>query len=442
MTSPRRVLYLDCFSGISGDMFLGAMMDLGVPVEVLNDGLARLGLPESPRFSVSRQSRSSISGLKVEVIEAGVPSPTEHVHEHEHAPIHQAPDPHDPHHHHDPSDSGHTHAGPSHGHGRAFREIRELIQRADLPGPVQAQSVAIFARIAEAEAKIHGTSPEEVHFHEVGAVDSIADIVGAAIALDYLRPDVVRASAPREGTGFVRCAHGQFPLPAPATAEILRGIPLSQCSVPHELITPTGAAILAVCVAEFGRIDQLAAERIGYGVGSRDLAEQPNVLRAILGTEAPRADAAGETIEVLETNLDDLTPEELALACEDLLGAGALDVVTLPATMKKGRAGWVVQVLARPENAQRLAEMILKETSAFGVRMFQASRLILARRSETVETRYGPLPVKLGFLDQRLVQVRPEFDAARRAADRFGVPLHEIYAAVMEKRPLQTKDTP
>ncbi|MFQ3670718.1 MAG: nickel pincer cofactor biosynthesis protein LarC [Verrucomicrobiia bacterium] len=433
MSSGQRALYLDCFSGISGDMFLGALIDVGVPLEVLNGGLAQLGLPELPRVEVSRQTRSSISGVRVEVKEGG--SGHEHGHGDEAAGGGHGADPHDPHGHHRGGEGGH-----GHGHGRAFREIRELLQGSSLAEGVRERSLAMFGKIAEAEAKIHGTVPEEVHFHEVGAVDSIADVVGAALALDYLRPEVIRASALREGTGFVRCAHGTFPLPAPATAEILRGIPLSQCAVPHELITPTGAAILAVCVESFGPLEGMAVERIGYGLGLRDLAEQPNVLRAMWGTVGSKVEAAerteGEGVEVVETNLDDVTPEELALACELVLGAGALDVVVLPATMKKGRPGWMVQVLGRPGEGRRLAGVLLRETSAFGVRMFPARRMVLSRRSETVETRYGPLPIKLGFWEGKLVQARPEFEPARRAADRFGVALHEVYAAVLEKRPV------
>ncbi len=452
MSTPRRILYLDCFSGISGDMFLGAMIDLGVPADTLDAALAQLHLPEAPRFSVSRQARRAIAGFKVEVVETqpkdGSPTPDHHphAHGHDHHHDHAQPDAHDPHHHHQPGETTHHHHphDHAHGHGRAFREIRDLIHRSGLADSIKERSLAIFSRIAEAEAKIHGTSVEEVHFHEVGALDSIADIVGAAVALDHLQPDAVHASPLREGSGFVRCAHGQFPLPAPATAEILRGVPLSQCPVPHELITPTGAAILAACVERFGPLDRFVTEKIGYGLGSRELAEQPNVLRALLGTEAETTPILSDpdAVEVLETNLDDLTPEELALACEHALAAGALDVVVLPATMKKGRAGWLLQVLARPADARRLAELLLRHTSAFGVRMFPASRLVLARRTETVDTRYGPLPVKLGFLGTTLVQAQPEFEPARRAADRFGVPLHQIYAAVSEKCPLPTPSSP
>lgn len=409
------------------------MIDVGVPVEVLQEGLGRLGLAEGLRVAVSRQVRGTISAVKVEVV-GGSGQGRGHGHDQSQAESQgdgKAPtaDRHDPH--------GHHHAGevagePGHGHGRAFQEIRELIERSGLSEGVKARSLAIFGKVAEAEAKIHGTTVEAVHFHEVGAVDSIGDIVGAALALEHVGVEVVRASVPREGTGFVECAHGRFPLPAPATAEILRGIPVEQCGVPHELITPTGAAILAACVASFGPLRGLAVERLGYGAGTRELAGQPNVLRVMVGREALVEGGEAEEVEVWETNLDDATPEELALAVEGVLAAGALDVVVAPVTMKKGRAGWLVQMLARLGEGRGLAEFLVRHTSAFGLRMHRASRLVLGRKSEVVETQFGPLPVKLGFLGGELVQARPEFEPARRAADRFGVSLHEVYRVVEE----------
>jgi uncharacterized protein (TIGR00299 family) protein len=309
---------------------------------------------------------------------------------------------------------------------------------------VKQKSVAVFQRIAVAEGKVHGLPPEKVHFHEVGAVDSIVDIVGAGIALELLGKPRVLASPVVEGTGWIDCAHGRFPIPAPATLAILgaRGIPVSQCEEPHELVTPTGAALLAEFAESFGPMRQLVAEKIGFGLGARDNETRPNVLRAILG----EAQAAGvavnahnwetDTIAVLETNLDDINAEVLGHFVELAFSKGALDVFHTPIQMKKNRPGVLLTVLCAEDEADKFTELLLRETSSFGVRRSAAERRKLAREITEVQTAFGAVAVKLGRLDGRVVQAAPEYESCRALAAQAGVPLKAVYeAAVRAIRP-------
>jgi uncharacterized protein (TIGR00299 family) protein len=292
---------------------------------------------------------------------------------------------------------------------------------------VKARSVAVFRRIALAEGKIHGMPPDEVHFHEVGAVDSIVDIVAFCVALESLGMPAIRASRLLEGTGFITCAHGRFPLPAPATLEILAGVPLRQIDEPMEFITPTGAGLLAEFASAFGPMPELAVERIGYGVGTRDTSHRPNVLRAVLGDTAENAES--DLVTELETNLDDLSPELAAAAAAQLLAEGALDVFMTPVQMKKGRPGFRITVLAEPHRAQEFAYMIMRETSAFGVRMHECRRLKLRRECIDIQTAYGPITIKHGWLGEECLQSAPEFESCRRAAELAGVTVREVYQA-------------
>jgi uncharacterized protein (TIGR00299 family) protein len=310
-----------------------------------------------------------------------------------------------------------------------------LISTSSLSEWVRQKALAVFQRVAEAEGKIHGLPLDEVHFHEVGAMDSIIDIVGGCAALEILgRPRVLAAEAV-DGTGWVDCAHGRFPIPAPATLEILaaRRIPLTQCAEPHELITPTGAALLAEFAAEFGPMRGLAAEKIGLGAGSRDNQTRPNVLRAILGqsAEAGPQDWEADTIAVLETNLDDSSPEILGSFMETALAAGALDVFHAPVQMKKNRPGVCLTVLCEAGEADKFTGMILRQTSAFGVRRRLAERRKLRREFRTVQTPYGEVTVKLGFLDGAVTQVAPEFESCKKIAAEKNLPLAEIYRAAL-----------
>lgn len=434
-----KTLYLDIFSGISGDMFIGALIDLGVDARKLERELAKLKLDDY-HLHVSRQHKSAIEGVKFDVHLA-------HDHDHHHAHSHE-------HHHHD--DQGHEHHEHEHGHHhehehgekdhhheeqRTFTQIKKLISASKLSPWVKKRSVAVFQRIAEAEGKIHGLPPDKVHFHEVGAVDSIVDIVGACSGLEMLGKPRVLAAPVTEGTGWVKCAHGRFPIPAPATLAILgaRGIGITQCEEPHELVTPTGAALLAEFVERFGPMGGLVAEKIGFGLGTRDNKTRPNVLRAILGQskaesrkpkdQALALDWETDRVAVLETNLDDINAEILGSFVETALTAGALDVFHTPIQMKKNRPGVLLTVLCAEAEADTFSEMILRETSAFGVRRTIAERRKLPREFKNVKTKYGSVTVKVGTLNGQIVQASPEYESCRKVAEQKRVPLKQVYDA-------------
>jgi len=300
--------------------------------------------------------------------------------------------------------------------------------------------------VAEAEGKIHGKPPSEVHFHEVGAVDSIVDIVGACIALEMLGKPRVLASPVVEGTGWINCAHGRFPVPAPATLAILgaRGIAVTQCAEPHELVTPTGAALLAEFAEEFGAMENLVAEKTGFGLGTRENKTRPNVLRAVLGSQSkvqgPKSKVAGaaandwetDRIAVLETNLDDISGEVLGGLVEAALAAGALDVFHTPIQMKKNRPGVLLTVLCAEADADKFSELMLRETTAFGVRRTLAERRKLRREFVTVKTKFGGVKVKLGKLNGKVVQAAPEFETCRKLAAQKKVPLKQVYEAAVK----------
>jgi uncharacterized protein (TIGR00299 family) protein len=432
-----KTLYLDIFSGISGDMFLGALLDLGVDFHQLEHELEKLGL-EGYHLHVSKQQRAHITGAKFDVHleddhhhDESEHDDHHHGHEHEHE-HHHAPG--DEHHHHDEA-SAHEHQHcHGHEHNRTFADIEQLIGRSKLSDWVKQKSIAVFRRVAVAEGKIHGKPPEQVHFHEVGAVDPIIDIVGACLALDSLGRPRVLAAPVVEGTGWVKCAHGRFPVPTPATLEILgaRGVPVSQCDEPHELVTPTGAALLAELVESFGPMRGLTPGRIGYGLGSRENKTRPNVLRAMLcESTAPASvhDWEADTVAVLQTNLDDANAELLGAFAEKALASGALDVFHTPIQMKKNRPGVLLTLLCAETDGDRFAELILRETTSFGVRRHLAERRKLRREFITVNTPHGDVSVKLGRLDGRVVQAAPEYESCKRAAEQAGVPLKQVYEA-------------
>ena len=422
-----KTLYLDLFSGIAGDMFIAALLDLGVDAARLERELKKLKL-DGYHLHISRGQKSAIAGVKFDVHLA---------HDHEH-------------HHDHPDDHGHEEQ-------RNFSEIKQLIARSKLSAWVKQKSIAVFQRIAVAEGNIHGLPSNEVHFHEVGAVDSIVDIVGAAIALELLGKPRVFASPVVEGTGWIDCAHGKFPVPAPATLAILgaRKIPVSQCEEPHELVTPTGAALLAEFVESFGAMENLVAEKIGFGLGTRDNKTRPNVLRAVLGTQSkvqglkskagsasqpstfnlqPSTNLDWETdrIAVLETNLDDCTGEILGSFVETALAAGALDVFHTPIQMKKNRPGVLLTVLCAEADAEKYSELILRETTAFGVRKTIAERRKLRREFAEVKTAFGKVTVKIGRLGGKVVQAAPEFESAKKLAAQEKAPLKAIYEAAVQ----------
>lgn len=435
-------LYLDLFSGISGDMFLGALLDLGVEPRALETELAKLGL-EGYHLHVSRQARGGLAGTKFDVhLETEAPH---HHHEPDQGsaagpqhPSEAPPGTDHPHPHpgHEPHHSARPH---DHPHGRNFADIRHLIHHSALSEWVKQKSLAVFQRVADAEGRVHGQPPDAVHFHEVGALDSIIDLVGACVALEALGRPQVLASAVVEGTGTLQCAHGLLPLPAPATLEILRarGVTVTQCEEPHELITPTGAALLAEFAESFAPLRDLAVTRVGYGLGSRQNRTRPNVLRALWGETAAASPHDWETdrIWVLETNLDDINPELLGALVEKTLAAGALDVFHTPIQMKKNRPAVLLAILCAEADADRFTELLLRETTAFGVRRSAAERRKLRREMRTVPTPFGDIEVKLGWLDGHVIQAAPEFESCRRCAAQAGVPLKQVYEAAQALKP-------
>jgi pyridinium-3,5-bisthiocarboxylic acid mononucleotide nickel chelatase len=440
-----KTLYLDLASGISGDMFIGALIDLGVEPRQLERELQKLRLA-GYHLHVARGRKASIEGVKFDVHLQSEHHHGEHPAEssgHDHKAGHQHSHAQDHTHAHGHSDS---HSG-THSEDRTFGRIRELIAGSQLSDWVKQKSLAIFLRLAEAEGKIHGVPPEQVHFHEVGAVDSIVDIVGACIGLEMLGKPRVLAGRVVEGVGWVDCAHGRFPIPAPATLAILgaRGIAVSQCEEPNELVTPTGAALLAEFVETFGPMQAVVAEKIGFGLGTRDNKTRPNVLRAVLWEPKPGDDGTGagtgthdwetDTIAVLETNLDDINAEILGQFMEQALAAGALDVFHTPIQMKKSRPGVLLTVLCVPAEADRFAELLLRETSAFGIRRYNAERRKLRREFVNVQTPHGGVIVKVGRLNGKVLQAAPEFESCRKLAEQAKVPVKEIYEAALRAFP-------
>ena len=425
-----KTLYLDIFSGISGDMFLGAMVDLGVDFDALEAELKKLKL-EGYTLSANRRQKCAIDGVKFDVhLADGGEGDHSHSHSHDHS--HEHSHSHDHEHSHE-----HSHGSDDgHGHSRNFAQISEMIHKSTLSDWVKQKSVAVFQRVANAEGKIHGMPPFEVHFHEVGAVDSIVDIVGGCIALELLGKPRVRSGPVIEGTGFIMCAHGRFPIPAPATLNILaeRGVAITQCEEPNELITPTGAALIAEFAEDFGPMQNLTPEKVAFGLGTRDCETRPNVLRAVLGKETASTggnDWETDTISVLETNLDDISSEVLGDFVERALKAGALDVVHTPIQMKKNRPGVQLSVLCAEGDADKFSEMILRESSAFGVRRTLTERRKLQRETKTVSTPHGEVTVKLGLLNGEIVQVAPEYESCRAIAAQADVPLKAVYDAAV-----------
>ena len=414
-----RVGWLECFAGISGDMLLGALVDAGVPVELLQRTAAGLGIGAELR--VHSVVRSGIRATKVDVLERGrIAEDAGHDHPHEGHDHHREHGEHREHHHH------HEHV-----HGRHWPEIRALIEKAAIAEEAKAIAQRAFALLAEAEAKIHGIAPEQVHFHEVGAVDAIVDIVCGAVGLASLGVDEWRCSAVNVGSGFVNCAHGRYPVPAPATAELLRGVPTFAAGPTMELTTPTGAAMLRALGCVFDPAP-LTVTSIGYGAGSRDPERFANVLRLSVGVMAARTRPSRfpqDQVVVLECALDDTTPQVLAHAMELAMENGALDVMAAPVTMKKGRLGTLLTVLCRPEHEGALEELLFRETTTLGIRRREEGRVILERTFVTVETPYGKIRMKIASAAGETLNAMPEYEDCRRAAREHDAPLRTVMDA-------------
>jgi uncharacterized protein (TIGR00299 family) protein len=380
-----RVAHFDCFSGISGDMTLGALLDAGVDADAVRAGIASLGLPV--RLDIQKVRKGGFAATFVQV---------------------EAPD-----------EQKHRH----------LKHVEEILQRGSLTPKQRELALRIFRRLAEAEAAVHGMAIEKVHFHEVGALDSLVDIAGSAIALDLLGVDSFSSGPVATGSGMVKCAHGMMPVPAPGTAELLKGVPLRHSSLQAELTTPTGAAILTSIVRQWIEQPAMTIEHIGHGAGRRDLAEQPNVLRVFVGQAAgPVISAQADQVWVLETNLDDVPAEIIGYCYEQLLAAGALDVYVTPVYMKKNRPGALLSVLA-PEEAIGTVETILfRETTTLGIRRYAVQRHKLQRRPCTVNTPWGPVQGKLGWLEGQPPVFSPEYEDCARVARQHRVALREVYA--------------
>jgi len=450
-----KIAYFDCFSGAAGDMFLGSLIDAGLDFSLFETELAKLNLP-GYRLTAEKVSRSSIGGTKLDVHlehihhhdhhdhdhntahshehhhshEHDHEREHHHSHEHDHEREHHHNHNHDhEHEHHHNHEHGHNHEQ-NHEHGRNLVDILKLIDQAPLPDTVKQNSSRIFRRLAEAEGSVHGKPPEEVHFHEVGAVDSIVDIVGAALALHLLDVDRVYCSPFRLGTGSVTCAHGELPVPVPATVKLLRGCPVIQTDTVGELTTPSGAAILSTLAAGFGPMPECKIISDGYGAGTRDTPGKPNLLRVIIGeTDLGGYDA--DTVSVIEANIDDMSPEYFGAITDRLLAAGALDATLAPIQMKKGRPAFLISVISPPDKAAKLQEIILRETSTFGVRTRREQRMKLQRREETVQTPYGEIRIKIGLLDGERIKAKPEYEDCVRAANSHNVSFVEVYEAAV-----------
>ena len=433
-----RIAYLDCFAGISGDMFLGALLDAGVPVEVMHSAVAALDLGASLRTETV--NRSGISATKVHVLEGEHLAETAHTHSHSHSESHSEARTHSHSHSHEEHSHSHEHDH-SHPHvdTRSLSVIRKLIQSAALADAVKRTAVHAFEMLGASEAKIHNVPIEEIHFHEVGAVDAIVDIVCASAGIAHLAqsgPLQWHCSPINVGGGMVECAHGTFPVPAPATADLLRGFPTYSAHIQKELVTPTGAALLRAIAPQFGPQPAMRVERIGYGAGTRNPKGFPNVLRLSLG-ESTQAEPAPQhsTVTVLETALDDLNPQIVAAVAERLLEMGALDVMLTPVIMKKGRPGTLLTLLCNPESSGIFEQFLFRETSTLGIRIHQQARACLDRAHIPVATAFGEIRVKVGFeagsRNGEPLNATPEFEDCRAAALRHQVPVKQVIQAAI-----------
>jgi uncharacterized protein (TIGR00299 family) protein len=384
-----RVAHFDCFSGISGDMVLGAVIDAGVPADAIRAVLDSLGLPIA--LEIEKVKRCGFAATKATVEAADQEE------------------------------------------YRFLPDVEAILTKGNLTAKQRELATTIFRKVAVAEATVHGMPLERVHFHEVGALDSIADIVGAAVGLDLLGVEKFTSSPVPTGSGTVKCAHGIMPVPTPGTAELLKGVPLAPSTIKTELTTPTGAAILTTVVAEYTATPVMTIDRIGHGSGTKDFLEQPNILRLMIGTANPQRntnEGETDTVAVLETNLDDVSSEVIGFAIEHLFAAGALDVFTVPIQMKKNRPGVLLSVICDTEKVPELETIIFRETGTFGVRRTSATRAKLRREAVTVQTPWGEVKAKRGWRADGFEMLTPEYEDCARIAREHNVPLRAVFAAV------------
>jgi uncharacterized protein (TIGR00299 family) protein len=408
-----RIAYLDCFSGISGDMFLGALIDAGVSPKLLEDTVKALDI--GARLQISKVVRGGISATKVDVYASGEKDLPREVFLEQHG-----------------LDRPHEH---SHEHGRTLTEIRHIIEKAAISSTAKATAIEIFEALGQAEAEIHNTSIDQIHFHEVGAVDAMVDIVCAAVGAESLAVHEWVCSPLNVGGGTVKCAHGTLPVPAPATLKLLQDASVYSSGPQVELVTPTGAAIVKTLSTRFAPFPAMKIDKSGYGAGTRDFPEHPNLLRITTGEAEPtdRANTSSDRIMVLEANLDDLSPQVLAYAMERLLAEGALDVFSVPVQMKKSRPGALLTVLAKTEDANRLTKTIFAETTTLGVRRREEQRQTLSRRWETVDTTWGPVRIKIANMNGSISNYAPEYEDCRTLAEAQHVPLRTVMQEAIQQ---------
>lgn len=378
-----KALYFDLIGGASGDMILGAMVDAGLSIDKLKELLSGLNLKEFD-IQVKIVNKNGFTATKVDVLVTEQP-PERHL-----------------------------------------KEIKDIIQKSSLPPAVQNRALQIFERIAKTEATIHNKSIDQVHLHELGGTDTIIDITGTLLALDHLEISKIYASPVPLGKGFIKGAHGQIPLPSPATISLLKGIPIYGRDIDAELVTPTGAALLAELVDDFGPAPPMVLETVGYGAGGRDL-PIPNLLRVFIGEISSSDSATLDHLAVLETNLDDLNPEIYPYVIESLIGAGALDVTLTPIQMKKNRPGTQIQVLCEPSMMDSMRSILFRETTTLGIKQILVDRYSLPRTIQEVETPYGKIRVKIAEISPNIKKISPEFEDCRRAAQEHGIPITDIY---------------
>jgi uncharacterized protein (TIGR00299 family) protein len=381
-----RILYFDCFAGASGDMILGALVGAGVDSDALREQLSRLNV-DGFNISFETVDRSGLSATYARV---------ETAHEHKH---------------------------------RHLSDVKQIIESSGVSDAAKKLAIQIFTRLAEAEARVHNEPVDHVHFHEVGALDAIVDIVGAAICFDLLRIDRFVCSPLHVGSGTIQMAHGRFPVPPPAVAELLKGVPFYSTDIQGELLTPTGAASITTVCREFGPIPQMKTDVTGYGAGTRQYKDFPNVLRVLLGESESDA-ATDERLWMLETNIDDMSPQLLGHVMDRAFEHGALDCYFTPVQMKKNRPGVLLSILCERERKEALMNLLFTETTTLGVRSYEVARRALRRSIERVETQYGPIDVKVAHLNGRVVNEMPEFEQVRAAATKAGVPLKVVEDAV------------
>jgi len=405
MSGSSRILWIDATAGASGDMILGALVDLGASLPKIRRALDGLRL-KGVRLVRTKAVRGAVSATRLKVAIAGVRRDDHHVHD-------RHPD----------------------GHGHSWKEIRKIIASGGLAPMVRDRALVVFQRLVEAEAKAHGMAADEVHLHEAGAADAIADVVGVCAAIADLRVDRIIVSPLTTGSGTVRCAHGLYPVPGPATSHLLRGAPLTGAEADGERLTPTGAALLTSLASGYGGPPAMKLTGVGHGAGERDYADRPNVVRVLLGeTPAAAERGAGREVLVIRFTVDDATPQALAYAAERLFETGATEVFVAPVQMKKGRLGHLVTVLADDDRFDAITRTALAETTTLGLRFHREGRVELDRSVERVATAYGPIRVKAGLLGEQELHAWPEYDDCARAARKHGVPLQAVQQAALAAR--------